>query len=115
MPQDRAQRTNRTFGLISFQRPKLGFLLDAAWPLLVWFTESVFREDRTIVEAEQRAHDAQGADWNQEVFPPHRRSSRRSRPQRRAHLDGSATPFRATLSTGHPTGGIDQETTNFFF
>jgi hypothetical protein len=39
------------------------------WPLLVWFTERIFKEDRLIVEAEQAAHDAQGADWNQEVFP----------------------------------------------
>ncbi len=69
-PQDRAQRTNRTFGLLSVRRPKPGFLLDLGWPLLVWFTERIFREDRDIVEQEQRAHDMQGADWNQEVFPP---------------------------------------------
>ena len=68
-PQDRAQRTNRTFGLLSVQRPKIPGLLDAAWPLLVVFTERIFREDREIVEQEQAAHDAQGADWNQEVFP----------------------------------------------
>ena len=37
---------------------------------LVFFTERIFREDRLIVEQEQAAHDAQGADWNQEVFPP---------------------------------------------
>ncbi|MEB4734029.1 aromatic ring-hydroxylating dioxygenase subunit alpha, partial [Burkholderia contaminans] len=36
---------------------------------LVWFTERIFREDRWIVEREQEAHDAQGADWNHEVFP----------------------------------------------
>jgi phenylpropionate dioxygenase-like ring-hydroxylating dioxygenase large terminal subunit len=69
VPLDRAQRTNRTFGLLSVKRPRLGFLLDAAWPLLVLFTERIFREDRDIVEAEQAAHDAQGGDWNQEVFP----------------------------------------------
>ena len=70
VPLDREQRTNRTFGLLSIQRPeKLGFLLDAAWPVLVWFTERIFTEDRAIVEQEQRAHDEQGADWNQEVFP----------------------------------------------
>ena len=46
-------------------------------PLLTWaiaplvrrFAEAVFTQDRTAVEAEQRAHDEQGADWNQEVFP----------------------------------------------
>ena len=70
VPLDREQRTNRTFGLLAIQRPeRLGFLLDAAWPVLVWFTERIFTEDRAIVEQEQRAHDEQGADWNQEVFP----------------------------------------------
>ena len=33
------------------------------------FTERIFKEDRWIVEAEQAAHDAQGGNWNQEVFP----------------------------------------------
>jgi len=39
------------------------------WPVVVWFTENIFREDKDIVEHEQRAHDAQDADWNNEVFP----------------------------------------------
>jgi renierapurpurin 18,18'-hydroxylase len=69
VPLDREQRTNRTFGLLSIKRPRVGVLLDAAWPLLVWFTERIFKEDRWIVEREQEAHDAQGADWNHEVFP----------------------------------------------
>jgi phenylpropionate dioxygenase-like ring-hydroxylating dioxygenase large terminal subunit len=69
VPQDKDQKTNRTFGLLSIQRPKIPFLLEAAWPILVWFTERIFAEDRDIVESEQAAHDAQGADWNQEIFP----------------------------------------------
>ncbi len=69
VPLDREQRRIRTFGLLSVQRPKIPLLLDAAWPLLVLFTERIFKEDREIVEMEQAAHDAQGADWNQEVFP----------------------------------------------
>ncbi len=69
VPQDRAQRTNRTFGLLSIHKPKLPGVLEAAWPLLILFTERIFKEDREIVEMEQAAHDAQGADWNQEVFP----------------------------------------------
>ena len=72
VPLDAAQRTIRTFGLLSIRRPKnkLGRLgLSAGWPLLVAFTERIFKEDRWIVEAEQAAHDAQGASWNQEVFP----------------------------------------------
>jgi phenylpropionate dioxygenase-like ring-hydroxylating dioxygenase large terminal subunit len=69
-PLDREQRRHRTFGLLSIRRPKPAFLLDMGWPVLVWFTERIFTEDRWIVEQEQRAHDEQGADWNQEVFPP---------------------------------------------
>jgi hypothetical protein len=44
-------------------------LLDVAWPVLIWFTERIFKEDRWAVEREQQAHDEQGADWNHEVFP----------------------------------------------
>ena len=69
VPQDRAQRVNRTFGLLSIKRPKIPGILDLAWPALVLFTERIFREDRDIVELEQAAHDAQGEDRNQEVFP----------------------------------------------
>jgi hypothetical protein len=69
VPQDKAQRTNRVFGLLSVRRPRVPGLLEAAWPLLVWFTERIFREDRWIVELEQQAHDLQGEDRNQEVFP----------------------------------------------
>jgi phenylpropionate dioxygenase-like ring-hydroxylating dioxygenase large terminal subunit len=69
VPLDAAQRTNRTFGLLSIRRPGIRFALDVAWPLLVWFTERIFKEDRWIVEREQEAHDRQGADWNHEVFP----------------------------------------------
>ena len=69
VPVDAAQRVNRTFGLLSVRKPKIPGLLDMAWPVLIWFTERIFAEDREIVEMEQAAHDAQGADWNQEVFP----------------------------------------------
>jgi hypothetical protein len=69
VPLDAEQRTNRTFGLLSIRKPSIPFALDLAWPLLVWFTERIFKEDRWIVEREQEAHDRQGADWNHEVFP----------------------------------------------
>jgi renierapurpurin 18,18'-hydroxylase len=69
VPLDARQRTNRTFGLLSIKRPRIPGLLEAGWPLLVIFTERILKEDREIVELEQAAHDAQGADWNQEVFP----------------------------------------------
>ena len=69
VPLDADQRTCRTFGLLSVKRPKIPFVLEAAWPLLVAFSERIFKEDRDVVEAEQAAHDRQGHDWNQEVFP----------------------------------------------
>jgi phenylpropionate dioxygenase-like ring-hydroxylating dioxygenase large terminal subunit len=69
VPQDAAQRTIRTFGTISVQRPKIPGLIELAWPLLIWFTEGIFREDRFIVEREQEAWDRQGYDANQEIFP----------------------------------------------
>lgn len=69
-PLDKAQRTNRTFGYLSVKKPKVPLLLDAVWPFITIFTESIFREDKEIVEMEQAAHDAQGGDRNNEVFPP---------------------------------------------
>ena len=42
---------------------------DLFWPLIVWFTNHIFAEDRTICELEQAAFDEQGADWNHEIFP----------------------------------------------
>ena len=37
--------------------------------MLRHFVKSVFAEDRMAVEAEQRAYEMQGGDWNQEIFP----------------------------------------------
>lgn len=68
-PEDKDQRTNRTFGYLSVKRPKIPGLIEAAWPFITWFTENIFREDKDIVQYEQAAHDAQGADWNNEIFP----------------------------------------------
>jgi len=68
-PLDKAQRTNRTFGYLSVKRPALPGVLDLVWPAVTWFTENIFREDQQIMELEQVAHDAQGADWNREIFP----------------------------------------------
>ena len=67
---DAEQRRNRTFGLLSVQKPPVPGLIDLFWPAIVWFTNRIFAEDRWIVELEQAAHDAQGADWNNEIFPP---------------------------------------------
>jgi len=68
-PLDAEQRTNRTYGYLSVKKPKFPGIIQAVSPLVVWLTENIFREDKEIVEYEQRAYDAQGADWNNEVFP----------------------------------------------
>ena len=68
-PQDAQQRTNHTYGYLSVKKPPIPGLIHAVWPFVTWFTENIFREDKEIVEYEQRAHDAQGSDWNNEVFP----------------------------------------------
>jgi hypothetical protein len=69
VPVDREQRTNRTFGLMMLRKPSTPGLLQAIWPIFVWFTNSIFKEDQWIVEKEQQAFDAQGADWNNEISP----------------------------------------------
>jgi renierapurpurin 18,18'-hydroxylase len=68
-PWDAEQRTNRTYGYLSVKKPPIPGLIQLAWPFVTWFTENIFREDKEIVEYEQRAYDVQGADWNNEVFP----------------------------------------------
>ena len=68
-PLDTLQRTNRTYGFLSVKKPPVPGLIHAVWPFVIWFTENIFREDKEIVEFEQRAYDTQGADWNHEIFP----------------------------------------------
>ncbi|MFI8522421.1 Rieske 2Fe-2S domain-containing protein [Streptomyces sp. NPDC085481] len=69
VPQDAEQRVSHVFGLLVIAKPSIPGALHLAWPLIRRFTERVFAQDRMAVEAEQRAWDEQGADWNQEVFP----------------------------------------------
>ena len=69
VPVDHEQRRNHTFGLMMIRKPSLPGLIHVLWPFIVWFTDRIFAEDQWIVEKEQRAFDAQGADWNQEIFP----------------------------------------------
>ena len=68
-PMDREQRSNRTFGYLSVKKPRMPGVLYMLWPFITWFTENIFREDKDIVEKEQAAYDAQGGDWNNEIFP----------------------------------------------
>ncbi|MEM1366512.1 MAG: aromatic ring-hydroxylating dioxygenase subunit alpha [Cyanobacteria bacterium P01_H01_bin.15] len=63
------QRKHHSFGLLGIRRPKIPGLMTLFWPIMRYFAEAVFTEDRSAVEAEQRAYDQQGGDWNQEIFP----------------------------------------------
>ena len=69
LPLDAAQRTNRTFGYLSILKPPIPGLIHLAWPFVTWFTERIFTEDKHIVEQEQTAHDNQGKNLNNEIFP----------------------------------------------
>jgi renierapurpurin 18,18'-hydroxylase len=69
VPEDAEQRTNHVYGLLMIKKPLIPGALRLAWPFIRRFTERVFAEDRMAVEAEQRAWDEQGEDWNHEVFP----------------------------------------------
>lgn len=69
VPVDREQRVNHTFGLINIRKPGIPGLIQLMWPFIHWFTQGIFDEDRWIVELEQAAFDAQGGDWNNEIFP----------------------------------------------
>jgi phenylpropionate dioxygenase-like ring-hydroxylating dioxygenase large terminal subunit len=69
LPLGKAEDSTRVFGYLSVRRPSIPGMIEAAWPIITWFTERIFNEDKHIVELEQAAHDAQGGDWNQEIFP----------------------------------------------
>lgn len=69
VPVDPLQRANHSMGLMMIRRPSIPGLIHLLWPFIVFFTEGIFLQDRRIVELEQKAHDEQGGDWNQEIFP----------------------------------------------
>jgi len=69
VPEDAEQRTNHVYGLLMIKKPPIPWALQLSWPFIRHFTEKVFAEDQMAVEAEQRAWDEQGEDWNHEVFP----------------------------------------------
>jgi phenylpropionate dioxygenase-like ring-hydroxylating dioxygenase large terminal subunit len=68
-PRDAAHRVNHTYGLMMIRRPSIPGLIHLLWPMITWFTEGIFAEDRAIVEHEQRAFDRQGRDLYQVIFP----------------------------------------------
>src|SRR5262245_188054 len=69
VPRDKAQRTNHTYGLMMIRRPSIPLVLDLFWPVIIWFTNGIFAEDRRICELEQEAFDDLGGDRNHEIFP----------------------------------------------
>ncbi|MER5209574.1 aromatic ring-hydroxylating dioxygenase subunit alpha [Streptomyces sp. NPDC002838] len=69
VPEDAEQRTCHAYGLLMIEKPRIPGALHLARPLIRRFAERVFAEDRTAVEAEQRAWEEQGEDRNHEVFP----------------------------------------------
>ena len=69
VPVDAEQRTSRSFGVLMIRIPPVPILRHLMWPIIRQFTEAIFAEDRKAVEAEQRAYDRQGADWNCEINP----------------------------------------------
>jgi phenylpropionate dioxygenase-like ring-hydroxylating dioxygenase large terminal subunit len=69
VPVDRSQRINHSLGLMMIHKPGTPGLIQLFWPFIILFTEGIFAQDRRVVESEQAAHDAQGADWNNEIFP----------------------------------------------
>lgn len=69
VPVDAAQRRHHSFGMLMIRKPPLPGAIHLLFPFIRRFAEAVFTEDRMAVEAEQRAWDAQGGDWNHEVHP----------------------------------------------
>ena len=69
VPVDREQRINHSFGLMMIRKPRIPGLIHLFWPFIRMFTDGIFAQDQAVVEEEQKAHDAQGCDLNQEIFP----------------------------------------------
>jgi hypothetical protein len=69
VPLDAEQRRHRSVGLLMIRKPRLPGLIYLAWPVIRYFAESIFAQDRAAIEEEQRAYDFQGADRNCEISP----------------------------------------------
>jgi phenylpropionate dioxygenase-like ring-hydroxylating dioxygenase large terminal subunit len=69
VPMDREQRTCQPCGVIMVRKPRFSWLVLMLQPLFDYFFSTIFEEDRVALEAEQRAYDLQGGDWNQEILP----------------------------------------------
>jgi hypothetical protein len=60
---------NRPCGVLLIRKPAIRLLAYPLRTFFQYFVDAIFEEDRFALEAEQRAHDMQGADWNQEILP----------------------------------------------
>lgn len=70
VPVNAAQGVSHQYGLLAIRTPTIPLVTPLVWPMIVRFSEKIFAEDRWIMELEQEAFDAQGADWNQEISAP---------------------------------------------
>lgn len=69
VPLDREQRLHRSFGMLMIRKPRPVWPLYFAWPVIRAFTELIFRQDRRMVEADQRALEQHGEDLHREIHP----------------------------------------------
>jgi phenylpropionate dioxygenase-like ring-hydroxylating dioxygenase large terminal subunit len=68
VPVDREQKISKPCGILMIRKPKIPWIVFLLRPLFRYFADAIFEEDRVILEAEQRAYDLQGGDWNHEVL-----------------------------------------------
>ena len=104
IPIDKEQRVNHTYGLMMIRKPSQGWMINLFWPIICWFTDGIFREDRWIVELEQAAFDAQGEDWNNEIFPAIRGL--------KSVLTANGQPISAASTTVKAEQTLTEEATN---
>lgn len=69
VPGDREQKISQPCGILMVRKPRFPWMVFLLRPVFEYFFNAVFEEDRFALEAEQRAHDLQGGDWNQEILP----------------------------------------------
>lgn len=69
VPGNAAQTTTSAIGAIVVTKPVVPGILTALRPILFYFADRIFHQDRLAMEAEQRAYDLRGRDENQEAAP----------------------------------------------
>jgi nitrite reductase/ring-hydroxylating ferredoxin subunit len=69
VPIDGPQKRSAAIGVLMVRKPRFAWFAYLLRPLFQIVTEAIYREDASILEAEQAAYDQQGADRNQESLP----------------------------------------------